>query len=181
MELQHRLRKWKCYFVSLFDLKDLNTHFPNASSNYFDDTNLYNFWGKQGAVYTNTTFRGLEKKKQKEENSGLIVITLLYERKNHTIPVSSVISVTRLTNLRTFSFLAFNERLEIPNLFYHGWDQRGSQSHLDPYLKSQFWGGRWVPVIVEDSVPNFQRKVIFERFFLYIIILKSRFWRVSLS
>lgn len=120
VELQHRLRKWKRYFVSLLDLKDLNTHFPNASSNYFDDNNLYNFWGKQGAVYTNTTFRGLEKKKQKEENSGLIVITLLYERKNHTIPVSSVTSVMHLTNLRTFSFLAFNERLEIPNLFYHG-------------------------------------------------------------
>lgn len=72
------LRKWEHYFVSLLDLKDLNPHFPNAASNYFDDNNLYNFWGKQGAVQLCILNSGAWKKKQKETNSGLIVITVSY-------------------------------------------------------------------------------------------------------
>lgn len=71
------LRKWEYYFVSLLNLKDWNPHSPSASSNYFDDSNLYNFWRKQGTVQLCALNSGTWKKKQKETNSGLIVVTLL--------------------------------------------------------------------------------------------------------
>lgn len=117
MEVQHIPRKWKHYFVRLLDLKELNPHVPNASSNYFDDSNLYNFWGKQGAVQLCMLNPGAWKKKQKETSSGLIVLTLLYERKSPRITVfSPVISDMHFTHFKTkgFELGTWNPKSDLP-------------------------------------------------------------------